>query len=203
VTLSIFAAAAEAGATPAVVIAGRTISFAELGRRTRSASPRSQARSTVPSRPGSSARGRGPPRFPRARPRLLRARCPGRAPPPPVTAHGPGGVRRGAGSPSPGNLRTGGDAPLRGEASHEPRAPAARDPGAAELAAAARSSPPNDDRALVVIATSGSSGAPKAVILSRRAIVASARASAAHLGWEPDDRWLLALPLAHVGGLSC
>jgi O-succinylbenzoic acid--CoA ligase len=40
------------------------------------------------------------------------------------------------------------------------------------------------------------------VILSRRAFAASAAASAAHLGWQADDRWLLAMPTAHVGGLS-
>lgn len=55
---------------------------------------------------------------------------------------------------------------------------------------------------LAVVPTSGTSGAPKAALLSRRAFVASARASARNLGWEADDRWLLALPLAHVGGLS-
>jgi O-succinylbenzoic acid--CoA ligase len=40
------------------------------------------------------------------------------------------------------------------------------------------------------------------VLLSRRAFVAAAEASAARLGWREDDRWLLAMPLAHVGGLS-
>ncbi len=39
-------------------------------------------------------------------------------------------------------------------------------------------------------------------MLSRRAFVASAAASEANLGWQPDDRWLLRLPVAHVGGLS-
>ena len=55
---------------------------------------------------------------------------------------------------------------------------------------------------LAVVPTSGSRGRPKAALLSRRAFLASARASAANLGWMEDDRWLLALPLAHVGGLS-
>lgn len=58
------------------------------------------------------------------------------------------------------------------------------------------------ERPLAVVFTSGTSGFPKGVILSRAAFVASARASAAQLGWHPDDRWLLALPPAHVGGLS-
>jgi O-succinylbenzoic acid--CoA ligase len=55
---------------------------------------------------------------------------------------------------------------------------------------------------LAAIATSGSSGTPSVVLLSRAAFVASAQASAANLGWLPEDRWLLSLPLAHIGGLS-
>lgn len=58
------------------------------------------------------------------------------------------------------------------------------------------------ERALAIVATSGSSGRPKGVVLSRRAFLAAAAASAANLGWRDDDRWRLALPLAHVGGLS-
>ena len=60
----------------------------------------------------------------------------------------------------------------------------------------------DDDLPLVVLATSGTAGAPKGVELSRRAFIASADASAAVLGWRSEDRWLLALPPAHVGGLS-
>jgi O-succinylbenzoic acid--CoA ligase len=55
---------------------------------------------------------------------------------------------------------------------------------------------------LAALATSGSTGQPRVALLSRAAFLASARASAAHLGWRPDDRWLLCLPLAHIGGLS-
>src|SRR6185295_3394697 len=55
---------------------------------------------------------------------------------------------------------------------------------------------------LAALATSGSSGTPHVVLLSRRAFLAAAAASAGNLGWLPDDRWLLCLPLAHVGGLS-
>jgi o-succinylbenzoate---CoA ligase len=65
-------------------------------------------------------------------------------------------------------------------------------PGAADVDA-----PP-----LAVLFTSGTTGAPRAIELSRAAFRASAAASAAHLGWERDDRWLCCLPLAHVGGLS-
>jgi o-succinylbenzoate---CoA ligase len=62
--------------------------------------------------------------------------------------------------------------------------------------------PPDDERALAIVHTSGTTGRPRGVVLSRRAFVASARASAANLGWRDDDRWLLRLPVAHVGGLS-
>ena len=58
-----------------------------------------------------------------------------------------------------------------------------------------------DDTAVVVF-TSGSTGPSRGVVLSRGALDAAATASAAHLGWRDDDRWLLALPLAHAGGLS-
>lgn len=55
---------------------------------------------------------------------------------------------------------------------------------------------------LAIIFTSGTTGRPKGVLLDRRAFEASAAAHDAHLGWRGDDRWLLDLPLAHVGGLS-
>lgn len=55
---------------------------------------------------------------------------------------------------------------------------------------------------LALIPTSGSTGTPRIVELSRAALQASAAASAQNLGWEPDDCWLLCLPLAHTGGLS-
>jgi len=58
------------------------------------------------------------------------------------------------------------------------------------------------DAPLVIVFTSGTGGAQKAVLLQRDALVASARASWAHLGLRHDDRWLSCLPLAHVGGLS-
>ena len=61
---------------------------------------------------------------------------------------------------------------------------------------------PDPEMDLAWLLTSGSTGTPRAVRLSRRAFLASADASAQHLGWRDDDRWLLTLPFAHVGGLS-
>jgi len=58
-----------------------------------------------------------------------------------------------------------------------------------------------DDAALIVF-TSGTTGEPRAVVLTRTALLASANASAANLGWQPNDCWLLAMPIARVGGLS-
>lgn len=59
-----------------------------------------------------------------------------------------------------------------------------------------------DERAAALFFTSGTSGQAKLAVLSRRAVLASAAMSAAHLGWTSHDRWLLSIPLAHVGGLS-
>jgi O-succinylbenzoic acid--CoA ligase len=58
------------------------------------------------------------------------------------------------------------------------------------------------DLPLAIIPTSGSSGEPKLVVLSRGAFTASAQASQHNLALSVEDRWLLCLPLAHVGGLS-
>lgn len=55
---------------------------------------------------------------------------------------------------------------------------------------------------LAILYTSGTSGVPKGAVLSRAAFVASAAASETNLGFLADDRWLLCLPLCHVGGLS-
>ncbi len=54
----------------------------------------------------------------------------------------------------------------------------------------------------LVLFSSGSDGMPKGVKLSRQALLASARASEERLGWYGSDRWLCALPLSHIGGLS-
>ena len=55
---------------------------------------------------------------------------------------------------------------------------------------------------LAILYSSGTSGTPKGAILSRSAFVASAQGSAENLGFFEDDRWLLCLPLCHIGGLS-
>jgi O-succinylbenzoic acid--CoA ligase len=55
---------------------------------------------------------------------------------------------------------------------------------------------------LAALATSGTSGSARVALLSRRAFLAAAEASAKNLGWHAADRWLLCLPLAHIGGLS-
>jgi O-succinylbenzoic acid--CoA ligase len=60
-----------------------------------------------------------------------------------------------------------------------------------------------EDGDALVVTTSGTTGRPKAVVLTHDAVAASARATSARLGVDPDrDHWLACLPLAHVGGLS-
>lgn len=56
--------------------------------------------------------------------------------------------------------------------------------------------------AAICVATSGSGGTPKIVPLTYENIVSSVRASRERLGNDSRDRWLLCLPLSHVGGLS-
>lgn len=54
----------------------------------------------------------------------------------------------------------------------------------------------------VCVATSGSSGSQRIVRISSANIEASVAASRDRLDTGPDDRWLLCLPIDHVGGLS-
>lgn len=56
--------------------------------------------------------------------------------------------------------------------------------------------------AALVLQTSGTGGRPKAAVLSLDNLIASAEASAELLGTVEDDRWLLCMPLFHIGGLS-
>lgn len=73
---------------------------------------------------------------------------------------------------------------------------------AAEVAATARAAGTLPEDAAVIMYTSGTTGQARGAILTRSALRASAQASAANMGWQPDDCWLLAMPLARVGGLS-
>jgi o-succinylbenzoate---CoA ligase len=58
------------------------------------------------------------------------------------------------------------------------------------------------DAVAIVVHTSGSSGRPKPVELTYGNWLWSALGSCVALGLDPDERWLCALPLSHVGGLS-
>jgi O-succinylbenzoic acid--CoA ligase len=70
------------------------------------------------------------------------------------------------------------------------------------LAQAARSGPVAHPDAAAIIHTSGTTGHSRGAVLTRSALLASAAASAANLGWRDDDRWLACMPIARVGGLS-
>jgi o-succinylbenzoate---CoA ligase len=55
----------------------------------------------------------------------------------------------------------------------------------------------------LVVPTSGTTGLPKGVVLTHRAVAASAVATSARIGVDPArHHWLSCLPLAHIGGLS-
>jgi O-succinylbenzoic acid--CoA ligase len=58
------------------------------------------------------------------------------------------------------------------------------------------------DAPAIVVHTSGTTSAPKPIHLTYGNWLWSALGSAAALGVDPDERWLSALPLSHVGGLS-
>jgi O-succinylbenzoic acid--CoA ligase len=58
------------------------------------------------------------------------------------------------------------------------------------------------DATAIVIHTSGTSSAPKPVELTYGNLLWSALGSAVALGLDLQERWLCALPLSHVGGLS-
>lgn len=74
------------------------------------------------------------------------------------------------------------------------------DPLAAGPAAAPCRAEP--DAAAAIVYTSGTTGAAKGAILTRGNFFHAAVTSAMGLGALPDDRWLLCMPLFHVGGLS-
>ena len=54
----------------------------------------------------------------------------------------------------------------------------------------------------LLIATSGSTGFPKLVALSVANFIWSAKGSSENISVDPEDKWLINLPLFHVGGMS-
>jgi len=54
----------------------------------------------------------------------------------------------------------------------------------------------------LIVHTSGTTAAPRPVELTYGNLLWSALGSGVALGVDPDERWLCALPLSHVGGLS-
>jgi O-succinylbenzoic acid--CoA ligase len=56
--------------------------------------------------------------------------------------------------------------------------------------------------AAAILFTSGTTGTPRGAVLTQANLLASARASAANLGWQDDDCWQMCMPVARVGGLS-
>ena len=58
------------------------------------------------------------------------------------------------------------------------------------------------DREWGILFTSGTSGQVKGAVLTLGNVYFSAMSSASRLGSFPDDRWMLGMPLYHIGGLS-
>ncbi len=65
-----------------------------------------------------------------------------------------------------------------------------------------RAGPFHLDRTQAIVFTSGTTGHPKGARLTFANHFWSATASAYRLGHRGDDRWLLAMPLYHVGGMA-
>lgn len=74
--------------------------------------------------------------------------------------------------------------------------------GAAPITAPIDEAGTNSDSTLAILFTSGTTGNARGAVLPRASFAASANASAVNLPWREDDRWLLCMPLGHVGGLS-
>lgn len=62
--------------------------------------------------------------------------------------------------------------------------------------------PLTPDDVHLIVATSGSEGEPKAAMLAGHNIAAAVAASRERIGLGPGDRWLVCLPLYHIGGLA-
>ncbi|WP_049985374.1 class I adenylate-forming enzyme family protein [Halobellus rufus] len=58
------------------------------------------------------------------------------------------------------------------------------------------------DDCQLLLFTSGTTGDPKAVRLTTGNLLSSAVASMFRLGFDPDERWLVALSLHHMGGIA-
>jgi fatty acid CoA ligase FadD36 len=61
---------------------------------------------------------------------------------------------------------------------------------------------PDAEQAALILYTSGTTGAPKGVVISRRAIAACLDGLAEAWAWTPDDLLVHGLPLFHVHGLA-
>jgi O-succinylbenzoic acid--CoA ligase len=72
----------------------------------------------------------------------------------------------------------------------------------AEIEATARSAHTLPADAAAILYTSGTTGRARGAVLTRAALIASAQANAANLGWHDNDLWLAVMPIARVGGLS-
>ncbi len=83
----------------------------------------------------------------------------------------------------------------------DPIGDAAEPLSAVEAAPTPRASWSLDDTQLILF-TSGTTGDPKPVRLTTGNLLASAAASAFRVGLDPDDRWMVMLPLHHAGGMS-
>lgn len=71
-----------------------------------------------------------------------------------------------------------------------------------EFACLAERIPRVNPNTALLLFTSGTEGLSKGVQLSREALIASARSSQHLIPLSGQDRWLCALPLSHIGGLS-
>ncbi|GAA0792800.1 MULTISPECIES: o-succinylbenzoate--CoA ligase [Pseudomonadati] len=60
----------------------------------------------------------------------------------------------------------------------------------------------NPHKPVNIILTSGSSGTPKAAVHALINHIASAQGSSRYIPLQHNDRWLLSLPLFHIGGLA-
>jgi fatty-acyl-CoA synthase len=71
------------------------------------------------------------------------------------------------------------------------------------IADAGHEAAPSPDKTAALLPTGGTTGAPKIVPLSHRNIVSSSIGAMLAAGVSPTDRFLVALPMFHVGGAFC